>query len=69
MKRVVLLKSVLEIWFIYDLAKFLALILKLFTKNEYPVHHSFSKASEVSKFIFKSLKASINVESLFTKVL
>ena len=53
----------------YDLAKFLAPILKLLTKNEYPVHHSFSKASEVSKFIFKSLKASINVESLFTKVL
>ena len=52
----------------YDLAKFLVPILKPLTENEYTVHDSFSFASEASKFNYKNLMASLNVESLFTNI-
>ena len=52
----------------YDLAKFLVPILKPLTENEYTVHDSFSFASKVSKLNAKNLVASLNVESLFSKI-
>ena len=52
----------------YDLAKFLVPILKPLTENEYTVHDSFSFASEASKFNYKNLMASLDVESLFTNI-
>ena len=52
----------------YDLVKFLVLILKTLTENVYTVHASFSFASQVSKFNYKNLMASLNIEILFTNV-
>ena len=52
----------------YDLAKFLVLILKLLTKNEYTVHDSFSFANDVRKLSSKDLMAILDVESLFTNI-
>ena len=52
----------------YNLVKFLVLILKILTENVYTVHASFSFASEVSKFNYKNLMASLNIEILFTNI-
>ena len=52
----------------YNLVKFLVLILKILTENVYIVHASFSFASEVSKFNYKNLMASLNIEILFTNI-
>ena len=43
-------------------------ILKPLTENEYTVRDSFLFASEVSKFNSKNLRASLDVESLFTNI-
>ena len=52
----------------YDLAKFLVHILKPLIENKYTVNGSFSFASEVSKFNYKSLMTSLDVDSLFTNI-
>ena len=52
----------------FDSAKFLVLIFKLLTENEYTVHDSFLFTSEVSKFNSKNLMTALDVESLFTNI-